>query len=247
MKDSFSLCSRKTNRLLAVTLRFKHSFRKLLISWVDKVYPERKRRLSQAKSCALVHLIDSGTCWWKQFIFLFCFGFVGWAGAGQRSTMEVSSKALLIFSHNEWWLSALPLWASQQPSEVTFTEASSFSTAQKTFKCSQMPPHSSTQIPLSFSPFPEGQRSWSWLSRCLIWEQSGNLANNCSKTKDGPWTIGTWTILKERWENLRTHGRNTFQNINKKRTQQSNMASERYSHRRVHLDCISSSKTAPLF
>lgn len=44
---------------------------------------------------------------------------------------------------------ALPLWRlSQQPSEIT-AEDPSFSTAEKSLKCSQIPPHSSTQIPVS--------------------------------------------------------------------------------------------------
>lgn len=43
---------------------------------------------------------------------------------------------------------ALPLWRlSQQPSEIT-AEDPSFSTAKKSLKCSQIPPHSSTQIPV---------------------------------------------------------------------------------------------------
>lgn len=44
---------------------------------------------------------------------------------------------------------ALPLWRlSQQPSEIT-AEDPSFPTAEKSLKCSQIPPHSSTQIPVS--------------------------------------------------------------------------------------------------
>lgn len=44
---------------------------------------------------------------------------------------------------------ALPLWRlSQQPSEIT-AEDRSFSTAEKRLKCSQIPPHSSTQMPVS--------------------------------------------------------------------------------------------------
>lgn len=69
---------------------------------------------------------------------------------GQWSIMEASGKVLFIFSQNDWWMPTLLfLCGDSHSSHQRSQQKILHFPLQRRVKCSQIPSHSSTQIPVS--------------------------------------------------------------------------------------------------
>lgn len=225
-------------------------FRNLVIPWVDKVYPD-KSRLSRVKSCAFSHIIIL-ILLMKTVVFWGFFGF--FLEGGQDS--GVSSKTLFLFSHNNWRLSALFFLCGGSPSSLQRSHSKKRvlfplpGRVSSVHKCLLTPPHRYQSLTVHFQEVKDAGPDF---PSALYGNSVGTYQTITAKPKmeHVQTTIVKWTWylkkdVKTFIDTRHTHERNTFQNVNMKRTQQSNKASGKYSHS-VHLDCISSSKTGTFF